>query len=92
MLDFLSSTGVGKVVPAVEAEKDAGSDASEWELRELREPEEERTAVELGAGEGTPLFLPTPLDGIGRRGVGAVASLLVFFSSEIPLVRTCSLL
>ena len=89
MLDFLSSTGVGKVVPAVEAEKDAGSDASEWELRE---PEEERTAVELGAGEGTPLFLPTPLDGIGRRGVGAVASLFVFFSSEIPLVRTCSLL
>jgi len=66
VLDFLSSTDVGKIVPAVEAEDDAGSEASEFELRECREREEERRAEELGAaedpgeGEGTRLFLPTP--------------------------------
>ena len=63
MLDFLSSTDVGRIVPAVEVEEDdAGSEASEWELRERREREEERVAEaeELGAGEELPLFLPTP--------------------------------
>jgi hypothetical protein len=38
-------------------------EASEWELRERREREEERRqeAEELGAGgEEQPLFLPTP--------------------------------
>jgi len=34
VLDFLTSTDVGKIVPAVE--EDAGSEASEWELRERR--------------------------------------------------------
>ena len=66
MLDFLTSTDVGKIVPAVE--EDAGSEASEWELRERAELEEERRAEgealgaedETGAGEEPPLFLPTP--------------------------------
>jgi len=44
----------------VEVEADAGSEVSEWELRERQEREEERRAEVLGAGEGTPLFLPTP--------------------------------
>jgi len=66
VLDFLSSTDVGKIAPAVEAEDDVGSEASEWELRERREREEGRRAEELGAedelgaGEGTLLFLPNP--------------------------------
>jgi hypothetical protein len=44
-------------------EEDVQSEASEWELRERREREEERRveAEELGAGgEEQPLFLPTP--------------------------------
>jgi len=51
---------VGRLVPA---EEDAGSEASEWELRERRERGEERRveAEELGAeSEEQPLFLPTP--------------------------------
>jgi hypothetical protein len=48
-------------VPAP-AEEDARSEASEWELRERREREEERAveAEELGAEVEEPLFLPTP--------------------------------
>jgi hypothetical protein len=64
VLDFLSSTDVGRRVPA---EGDAGSEVSQWELREWRELEEERrveaeelgAAGELGDGEELPLFLPT---------------------------------
>ena len=67
VLDFLSSTGVGRLVPPLE-EGDARSEASEWELRECREREEEREAEAeelgaagvLGAGEELTLFLPTP--------------------------------
>jgi len=61
VLDFLTTTEVGKIVPAAEEDEDTGSEASEWELRERMEPEEERREeVEaLGAGE-EPLFLPTP--------------------------------
>ena len=69
MLDFLTATDVGKLVPPVE-EDGAGSQTSEWELREGREREEEQEAEaeaeELGAAEGSgageelPLFLPTP--------------------------------
>jgi len=67
VLDFLSSTDVGRLVPPLE-ERDAGSQVSEWELRERPEREEEREAeaVELGAagevgvGKELPLFLPTP--------------------------------
>jgi len=68
VLDFLSTTDVGRLVPPLKEEGDAGSQTSEWELRELREREEEQEAEaeELGnaggsgAGEGLPLFLPTP--------------------------------
>jgi len=45
------------------AEEDAGSEASEWELREReeeREAEAEELGAELGAGAEVPLFLPTP--------------------------------
>jgi len=57
--DFLSTKGVGRLVPA---EEDAGSEASKWELRGRREREEERRveAEELGAGVELSLFLPTP--------------------------------
>ena len=50
VLDFLSSTDVGRLVLPLE-ESDAGSEVSEWELRELRERGEEREveAEELGA-------------------------------------------
>ena len=49
-------------------ESDAGSEVSEWELRERREREEEPeaeveglgAAEELGDGGELPLFLPTP--------------------------------
>jgi hypothetical protein len=53
--------GVGRLAPAL-AEEDAQSEASEWELRERREREEERRveAEELGAEVEEPLFLPTP--------------------------------
>jgi len=48
VLDFLSTTDVGRLVPT---EEDARSEASEWELRELREREaaREAEAEELGA-------------------------------------------
>jgi len=67
VLDFLYSTDVGRRMPLLEG-GDAGSQASEWELRERRELEGEQEAevVELGAvggrgaGEELPLFLPTP--------------------------------
>jgi len=68
VLDFLSSTDVGKIVPTADVEDNAGSEASEGELRERGEREEEREA-EVGAlGTGNDgearkehqLFLPTP--------------------------------
>ena len=60
VLDFLSSTDVGKIVPAVEVD-DAESEASEWELRERQEREEERGAEAEALGDGEePLFLPIP--------------------------------
>jgi len=66
VLDFLSSTDVGKLV-LVEDEGDAGSEAPEWELWERREREEDRRVEseelgavrEVGAGEEPPLLLPT---------------------------------
>jgi len=68
VLDFLSSTDVGRLVPPLKEEDDAGSVVSEGGFRERREQEEEReveeeelgAAGELGAGEELPLFLPTP--------------------------------
>ena len=61
VLDFLSTTDVGRLVPAP-VEEDAQSEASEWELRERREREEERRteAEGMGAEVEEPLFLPTP--------------------------------
>ena len=67
VLDFLTATDVGRLVPPV-GEDGAGSQTSEWELRERREWEEEQEAgtEELGAARGSdtweilPLFLPTP--------------------------------
>ena len=65
VLDFLSSTDMGRLVPPLE-ESDATSEVSERELRERRERKEERDAEaeELGtegeAGEELLLFLPTP--------------------------------
>ena len=67
VLDFLSSMDVGRTVPPVEVD-DAESEASEWELRERMEREEENRAEaevlgaedETGAGEEPPQFLPTP--------------------------------
>ena len=67
VLDFLSSTDIGKTVPAVEG-GDAGSEASEGELRERREREGEREAEaealnaedERDARDEHRLFLPTP--------------------------------
>jgi hypothetical protein len=61
VLDFLSTTDVGRLAPVL-SEEGAQSEASEWQLRERREREEERRheAEELGAGGEEPLFLPTP--------------------------------
>jgi len=56
VLDFLSSTDVGRRVPG--EEDDAVSAVSELELRERRE-EQGAGAQEAVAG-GPPLFLPTP--------------------------------
>ena len=52
----------------MDEEDNAGSEVSEWELREHQERQEEREEKtealgaedEMGAGEGLPLFLPTP--------------------------------
>jgi ribonuclease HI len=61
VLDFLANTDVGRLAPPP-AEEDAQSEASEWELRERREREEERRAEAdgLGAKVEEPLFLSTP--------------------------------
>jgi len=56
VLDPLSTTDVGRLVPA------EGNVRSEWGHRERREREEKRRveAGDLDAGEELPLFLPTP--------------------------------
>ena len=64
VLDFLSTTDVGRRVPA---EEDAVSEVSEAELREWEE-EQGAGAEELGGGE-LPLFLPTP-DFMASAGEG----------------------
>jgi hypothetical protein len=62
VLEFLSTTDVGRRILRPAAEEDVQSEALEWELQERREREERRVeAEELGAGgEELPLFLPTP--------------------------------
>ena len=64
-------------MPPVEEEADAGSEVSEWELRECQEREDERRVEEeaLGAGE-EPLFRPTPpfMASVGEeQGSGGVS-------------------
>ena len=67
VLDFLTATDVGRLVPPV-GEEDAGSQVSEWELRERREREEEweaeveelGAAGELGPGRNCRCFYPHP--------------------------------
>jgi len=67
VLDFLTSTDVGRLVPPLD-EDDAVSQTSEWDHWERREWEEEQgmEAEELGAVGGSgaeeerPLFLPMP--------------------------------
>jgi hypothetical protein len=61
VLDFLCTTDVWRRdLPLVE--NDTESSASEWELHEWREREEERRAEteKLGTDAGEPLLLPTP--------------------------------
>jgi len=78
---------VGKTVPAVE--EDARSEASEWEIRERAEREEERRAEVVALGmevEELPLFLPTPpLHGGG--GVGDGHEFPIFSLLCVSLVR-----
>ena len=67
VLDFLSTTDVGRLVPPRKKEDDAVSEVSEWELRERRERQEEwegeaerpGAGDEMSEGEELPLFLPT---------------------------------
>ena len=82
VLDFLTSTDVGRLVPPLE-ENGAGSQASEWELRERRERGEKnrrkrqrRWALWGRAGRNSHCSFPPPIHGIGRRvGDGSRVSL-----------------
>ena len=103
VLDFLTSTDVGRLVPPLE-EGDAGREVSEWELRERQEREEEREAEaeELGAtgelGDGRATAVPSHpiVHGVVRRGVGGGGdrcAFLVFsfgISFVVSLVRVIS--
>ena len=82
------------------AGEDVGSEASEWELRERREREEESrmeadelgAAGDAGAGKKLPLLLPTPSFMActkERQGDGPPLFSL-FFSIVISLVRILS--
>ena len=67
VLDFLTSTDVGRRVPA-EAEEDTVSAVSELEVREWM-GEHGAGIEEPGAGGEHPLFLPTP-DFMASAGTG----------------------
>jgi len=91
VLDFLSSTDVGRLVLPLE-ESDAGSEVSEWERRERRERGEEReveaeelgAAGELGVGGGaTAVPTHAPLHGIRRGGVGLWGRFPLSFSLSL---------
>ena len=92
-LDFLTSTDVGRRVPA---EEDAGSEASEWELRERRERGEEREAEagELGAAgelcawKELPLFLPAPSPMTSEEEDQRADTFSFHFSFVLSFVRT----
>ena len=83
VLDFLSTTDVGRRVPA---EVDAGSEASEWELRERREREEEREAEVLGRSRYSCLRPPSWRPQTKARGRVALSLLFLSFVSHARLV------
>ena len=68
MLDFLSSTDVGRLVPLRKKEDDAAREVFEWELQKWRERQEEWEAEaeapgardKMSEGEKLPLSLCTP--------------------------------
>ena len=73
-------------MPAVEGEADAGSEVSEWELRECREREEERRVEAEVLGRGGITAVPThpTLHGTGGGRVGSGwAFLCLFFCSSL---------
>jgi len=97
VLDFLSSTDVGRRVPA-EAQDDAVNAVSEPEVREWLE-EQGAGAEEAGAGGTAVVPAHTRLHGVRRSGVGGVLSFVFSFvlharssllslSFVISLVRT----
>ena len=101
VLHFLSATDVGRLAVAAE-EGGTGSDASEWQLRERREREEELRAEaavlgtedKLGGGEGLPLFLPTPCfmvsaDEEEMGHVSFVISFVILFGAHLLSCGTC---
>jgi len=80
VLEFLACTDVGRLGPPLEGDGVAGSEVSEWELREQREWPETMGAVEE-EGEGLLLFLPTPsLWHLKARSRGRIA---FFFCSSL---------
>jgi len=91
VLDILSTTDVGSLVPT---EEDAESERSEWELQERRGRGEERReeAEELGAagnpGAGEELVTAVPthalFHGIHRRGLGLGVGCTFFCSFFEP--------
>ena len=92
VLDFLSTTDVGRRVPA--GEDGAVSAVSELEVREWME-EQGSGAEEPDAGDELPLFLPTPdfMAAAGEeQGVGGrfsfVASLCYFPWARLLFIRT----
>jgi len=100
VLDFLSSTDVGRLVPPLEEEGDVGSEVSEWELREHRERQEEREGEALGAvgnmgdGKELPLFLPPPPHSWHRQARRSRGRVTLFFRSCacVPTPQTVSVL
>jgi len=72
VLDFLSTTDVGRLAPA---EEYAGSEVSEWEREEERRAE----AEVLGAGGGTAFPTVTLVHGVRRREVGKATLSFVLF-------------
>jgi len=88
ILDFLSSTDIGKTVPPVVKDGDGGNEVSEGELRERAELEDQKRTEKLGAedetgaGEGTLLFLPTrPFRHRWSRGGGGARFLCNFLGA-----------
>jgi len=87
VLDFLSSTDVGSLVPT---EDHVGSDVSQWEPRERREWEAERRAEELGAqeergaGEDHRCSCPPPLSCHRQKRVADRSRFLLLFLLFFP--------